>query len=314
MKRYIRHKLKRLALSSLLAASLLSYSGVISAADQPNKLYVNSQLIQSDVAPVMVKGRILIPVRALASLQLQFQWDNKTKTATIINSKTKDTLTLTENKSVAYKNGAALTLDVPVSSIKGRTMVPLRFIAEAFGAEVQWDKSIHSVLVKSSDKIEFYKSLNAGKLVDARKAAVLLPETELTEPLYPNDARGATTYYYFPEGEALRYYTQFEDIKSYIVINKNGLKEVLYQARIDTSGKVLEDSGTKPPMDDWNKSFVYFADTILILGKVEFGKVDKNGVMTKIGDRTFTESNTPKEALVQEIPGELRIDSWSELG
>ncbi|NIK80009.1 hypothetical protein FHS15_005193 [Paenibacillus castaneae] len=133
------YKLKMLALSSFILTSILG-SSVASAANQQNKIYVNGELFQGDVAPVMVKGRILIPVRALSDLQLSFQWDNKSKTATIINSRTKDTLKLTEDKSVAFKNGIAITLDIPVTSIKGRTMVPLRFIAEAFGAEVAMGK------------------------------------------------------------------------------------------------------------------------------------------------------------------------------
>ncbi|NIK80008.1 hypothetical protein FHS15_005192 [Paenibacillus castaneae] len=162
--------------------------------------------------------------------------------------------------------------------------------------------------MKSSDKIQLYRSLESGNLVDARKAAVLLPRTELNNPLYPNDARGATTYYYFPEGEALRYYTQFEDIKSYIMINTYGLKEVVYQARTDTTGNVVEESGTKPSKDDLNKTYIYFADTIFALGKVEYGKVEKNGAMTKIGDKIFSESNTPVESFIQEIPDEIRVD------
>jgi len=299
-------KLKILALSSFVLMSLLT-STLVSAADQQNKIYVNSQLVQSDVAPLMVKGRILVPVRALTDLQLTFSWDNKTKTATIVNSKTKDNLKLTENKLVAYKNDVPIKLDVPVSSIKGRTMVPLRFIAEAFGAEVKWEKSINAVLVKSSDKIGLYSSLKTGELVDARKAAVLLPTTELTDDLSPEDARGSTTYYYFPEGEALRYYIQFEDIKSYIEINEYGIKEVLYQARLDNAEKVTEERGTQPPKDDKNKSLIYFAYSFH-LGKVEYGKINKDGVITKIGDKTFTVNNTPIEAFIQEIPNEKRID------
>ena len=39
----------------------------------------------------------------------------------------------------AEVNGSLVQLDAPPTIINGRTMVPLRFVSETFGAEIGWD-------------------------------------------------------------------------------------------------------------------------------------------------------------------------------
>jgi hypothetical protein len=46
-----------------------------------------------------------------------------------------------------FVNGNELTPDVPAQIIDGRTMVPIRFVAEALGVEVNWDANTNSVLI-----------------------------------------------------------------------------------------------------------------------------------------------------------------------
>ena len=40
-----------------------------------------------------------------------------------------------------------MTLDVPPTIKENRTFVPLRFIAEAFGSEVQWDPNEKKIII-----------------------------------------------------------------------------------------------------------------------------------------------------------------------
>jgi len=47
----------------------------------------------------------------------------------------------------ALKNKQSLSIDVPPEVVNGRTFVPLRFIAEAFGAKVSWDGVTHTVKI-----------------------------------------------------------------------------------------------------------------------------------------------------------------------
>ena len=46
-----------------------------------------------------------------------------------------------------YKNGTPISLDVPTQIMNGRTMVPVRVIAEAFGSKVDWNAVGKIVLI-----------------------------------------------------------------------------------------------------------------------------------------------------------------------
>lgn len=50
-------------------------------------------------------------------------------------------------KDTAYVNGVAKKLDQPAVAINGRTLVPLRFLAEALSANVSWDGASYTVLI-----------------------------------------------------------------------------------------------------------------------------------------------------------------------
>lgn len=50
-------------------------------------------------------------------------------------------------------DGVAKTPDVAPQIINGRTMVPVRFIAELFGCEVSWDTNTQSVIIVSKEAL-----------------------------------------------------------------------------------------------------------------------------------------------------------------
>jgi hypothetical protein len=49
------------------------------------------------------------------------------------------TFILWVDKKTAQVNGKEVPIDAPPINVKGRVMVPLRFIAEPFGAKVDWN-------------------------------------------------------------------------------------------------------------------------------------------------------------------------------
>ncbi len=51
-----------------------------------------------------------------------------------------------------FVNGNEIKSDVPAQSIQGRTMVPLRAIGEALGADVKWDAGSNSVIITSANQ------------------------------------------------------------------------------------------------------------------------------------------------------------------
>ena len=99
-----------------------------------------------DQDPALINDRTLVPLRAIfEAMNADVQWDQATQTVT----STRDgiTIKLTIGDDKIYKNGQAITTDVPAQIINERTMIPVRVIAEAFGADVEWNGSGRAVLI-----------------------------------------------------------------------------------------------------------------------------------------------------------------------
>jgi len=88
--------------------------------------------------PVMVNGRVLVPARGVfETLGWGVDWDADTRTVTI--SSVDGVIVLRIGDTSWTKNGQPLpALDVPAQIINGSTMIPLRAVGEATGANVQW--------------------------------------------------------------------------------------------------------------------------------------------------------------------------------
>ncbi|MGB9860687.1 MAG: copper amine oxidase N-terminal domain-containing protein, partial [Moorellaceae bacterium] len=52
-----------------------------------------------------------------------------------------------------FVNGKEIKPDVPPQIINGRTMVPIRWVAEALGADVQWDEQNRTVSVSLTERL-----------------------------------------------------------------------------------------------------------------------------------------------------------------
>ena len=92
----------------------------------------------ADQGATMVRGTVLVPLRDVTEgLGATVQWDQNTQTITL----TKDSkrVTMTIGGLSANANDQTLALDVAPRVISGVTMVPARFIGEAFGATVNWN-------------------------------------------------------------------------------------------------------------------------------------------------------------------------------
>ena len=90
------------------------------------------------VTPVISDGRTLVPLRFIAeSFGAEVAWDGASKTVSIDADGKKIELIIGSNKITV--SGEEAELDVPAQVIEGRTVIPLRAVAEALGKEVFWD-------------------------------------------------------------------------------------------------------------------------------------------------------------------------------
>jgi len=94
--------------------------------------------------PQKVNGRVLVPLRGvMEKLGAYVGYEASTKTVTATKSGVDVTLRLGERSAVV--NGRTVALDVPAQEYHGSTMVPLRFVGEALGAEVRWNADTSTV-------------------------------------------------------------------------------------------------------------------------------------------------------------------------
>ncbi|MCR3957029.1 MAG: stalk domain-containing protein, partial [Gudongella sp.] len=106
-----------------------------------------------DVSPTIIDGRTILPARTIfESLGLEVKWDDMTRTITGIGEGTE--LSLVIGQRVAYVNGEPVKLDVAPRIIDDRSMVPVRFVAESTGADVDWDNSTRTVLIRNENNLK----------------------------------------------------------------------------------------------------------------------------------------------------------------
>lgn len=119
-------------------------------ANTPITVELDNNLIKFDVQPVEINGRVLVPVRAIfEALGATVDWNGDKNE--VISTKEGITIKLYKDNNTMYKNGKAITLDVPAKDINDRILVPVRAISEAFGCKVDWDNDKAQVLIKSKE-------------------------------------------------------------------------------------------------------------------------------------------------------------------
>lgn len=109
--------------------------------------------------PIVKNGRTLVPIRAIIeAFGGVVGWEESTQS--VLLTMEDDTIKLVINSNVAYLNNNAETLDVAPTVINGRTMLPIRFVAEGFNLGVAWDSSIQTVsIIRNTFDDNEYNSL-----------------------------------------------------------------------------------------------------------------------------------------------------------
>lgn len=106
--------------------------------------YVDGRPVFLDAPAKILNGRTMVPVRFIAeTLEAQVNWNDNTKEVDI-NLDGKN-IRLRINSGIATVDQKRVSLDTAPVILDGRTMVPIRFIAENLGAEVSWDDKTQTV-------------------------------------------------------------------------------------------------------------------------------------------------------------------------
>jgi len=137
------------ALIGLAVAGGILFMTTQSTAQSAIRVYVDGQIVNFDVPPNVIQGRVLVPLRGVFE-RLGATVDYDAKTQHIVAVRGDQTVELTLGSRQARLNGKPALLDVAAFTIGDRTMVPLRFISESLGASVQWVEASRVILIGSS--------------------------------------------------------------------------------------------------------------------------------------------------------------------
>ena len=115
-----------------------------------NPVYVkfNDDILGFDEPPIIEDGSTLVPMRFLfEQMGAEVEWDSETQTATAtIDNKA---VTFSIDNVNARINNKPAKMDVPARLVNGKTMVPLRFLSENMGYDVDWDADSRTAIVNS---------------------------------------------------------------------------------------------------------------------------------------------------------------------
>jgi hypothetical protein len=107
---------------------------------------VQGKSVSLDVAPTVVNGNTLVPLRFLAeSLGAEVKWNGDERNITL--TQKGQTIELWIDKTSALVNGRTVTLEAAPQIISDTTVVPLRFISETFQQEVQYEASTRKITI-----------------------------------------------------------------------------------------------------------------------------------------------------------------------
>lgn len=160
----------------------LTYDGKVHHYDYPAiSLYINNQKIETTVMePVSIDGRVLVPAREVFEpLGASVQWDAAAKKV-IIDYK-QSTMILTANETDVWLDDKIVQLDVPAKIINDKVMIPIRFVSETMGFDVNWINSTYSVYISDGKQ-----SGDSGNIKDENtsKDEVEDEKVTLTPPTY----------------------------------------------------------------------------------------------------------------------------------
>lgn len=147
--------MRRMSMISMSALAVAAMAGLASPAAFADRIRVelNGEPVRfSGTQPREVDGRVMVPLRGvLEKMGANVDWVASSQT--VIASKGEMELELPIGSRTARINNRSVRLDVPAMTMAGSTMVPLRFVSEALGADVAWSSRNQTVMINTDAQV-----------------------------------------------------------------------------------------------------------------------------------------------------------------
>jgi hypothetical protein len=144
--------MRKLMMILTISCLVMLFSVVSFARTVFPRVTINGALVKFPDTQAFINqdGRTMVPVRFVAeNLGFDVQWEGSTRTVKISGRDSVLELVIESSAIKRNKSGAldTLTMDTIPVIRNGRTMVPLRFISEAMGIEVNWNGANTEVMI-----------------------------------------------------------------------------------------------------------------------------------------------------------------------
>ena len=117
-------------------------------------LKIDGRVINCEVPPVVFNDYALVPAREVfESLGASVLWNGATQNVSVIYGTV--ALELYINSDVAYKNGVVEFMPIAPKLINGKTMIPVRYVAESFGYNVSFDSYSDTININTTPGWEY---------------------------------------------------------------------------------------------------------------------------------------------------------------
>ena len=142
-----------LALVMALSLSLPA----LAAEERGISVQLNGQMLTfTDAAPILEGGRTFLPFRAVfEAMGAEVGYDEASKTVTASRDGVSLTMVIGQRQATLAAEGVSLPIPMDVEPFvrDGRTYVPVRFAAVAFGCQVGWDQDDQTVILVDTAKV-----------------------------------------------------------------------------------------------------------------------------------------------------------------
>lgn len=165
-------KLKKLLLCLVVTTVFLGVCAAPTWAANDIKVIVNGNTLSLDVAPAIENNRVLLPMRAISeAMGATVNYISETKQVDIY--KGSDEMHIYLNQTDALVNGSVVTMDVAAKAVKGRTLLPLRFVGESLGATVDWNSTTKTVNIVANSNSGNNVNNNGSSEISAMEEELL---------------------------------------------------------------------------------------------------------------------------------------------
>ncbi len=135
---------------SLCLFVLMIITSITVFANRDIRVMLNGEYLEFDVEPQLINNRTMVPLRAIfETLGAEVEWNGDTQTVTAFKDDIEVVATI--GSTTMYVDDEAKTVDVAPIIVDGRTLVPARFVAEAFDCDVDWVEEENIVCIEQYD-------------------------------------------------------------------------------------------------------------------------------------------------------------------